>query len=68
MIPTPSVCTLMGMKCLMKMPAGTGHTQTEVIDPEFCVEGWSKDFQTIVTKTLLREQLPVEHLQSDDAE
>jgi hypothetical protein len=39
-----------------------------VTDSKFSVEGWFEDFQITVTETLLREQLHVEHVQSDDAE
>jgi hypothetical protein len=35
-------------------------TQTEVTDLEFSVEGWTEDFHTTVTETLMREQLPTE--------
>jgi hypothetical protein len=34
-------------------------TQSGVTDSEFSVDVWLEDFQTIVTETLLREQLPI---------
>jgi hypothetical protein len=42
--------------------------QTEMTNSEFSVEGYPEDFQTTVTETMLREQLPGKHVQTEEAE